>query len=113
MGTRTFRPGTTVLVLTSDAGLIRLARSILEPTCTVIGRAPVGANADSRMERPDLVIIDEDSVDHNVIATARRALMRRSSPYPGSSAKPTASPFWTRTRITWRVRFEPTISQRA
>jgi two-component system, OmpR family, KDP operon response regulator KdpE len=73
MGTRISRRGATVLVLTSDAGLVRLAQSILEPACTVIGRAPLGANADSSAERADLVIIDAESVDDNVIATARRA----------------------------------------
>jgi two-component system, OmpR family, KDP operon response regulator KdpE len=73
MGTRISRRGMTVLILTSDVGLVRLARSILEPTCTVIGRPPLGANANSGVERTDLVIIDAESVDHNVIATARRA----------------------------------------
>jgi two-component system, OmpR family, KDP operon response regulator KdpE len=73
MGTRISRRGTTVLVLTSDAGLVRLARSILEPACTVIGRAPPGANSDIRPEQMDVVIIDAESVDHDVITTARRA----------------------------------------
>jgi two-component system, OmpR family, KDP operon response regulator KdpE len=73
MDTRTSRRGMTVLILTSDAGLVRLARSILEPACTVIGRAPLSANADNSIERTDLVIIDAESIDHNVIATARRA----------------------------------------
>jgi DNA-binding response OmpR family regulator len=73
MGTRIFRRGTTVLVLTSDAGLIRLARSILKPACTVIGRASLGANADIRDEQADIVIIDAESVDQDVISTARRA----------------------------------------
>jgi two-component system, OmpR family, KDP operon response regulator KdpE len=73
MGTRMSRRGTTVLVLTSDAGLIRLTRSILEPTCRVIGRAPLSANTDSRVERTDVVIIDAEMVDHNAVMTARRA----------------------------------------
>src|SRR5580700_8166936 len=73
MGMQIARRGTTVLVLTSDAGLIRLARSILKPACTVIGRAPLGASANIRAEQADIVIIDAESVDHNVIATARRA----------------------------------------
>src|SRR3984957_14590153 len=72
MGTRISRRGTTVLVLTSDAGLIRLVRSILEPACTVIGRTPLGANADIRTEQTDVVIIDAESVDHDVISAARR-----------------------------------------
>jgi two-component system, OmpR family, KDP operon response regulator KdpE len=74
MGTRTSRRGTTVVVLTSDAGLVRLAGSILEPTCKVIGRAPLSADPDNSVEeRTDLVIVDAESVDHNVIAAARRA----------------------------------------
>jgi two-component system KDP operon response regulator KdpE len=73
MGTRISRRGTTVLVLTSDAGLIRLARSILKPACRVIGSAPLGGNADIRTEQTDVVIIDAESVDHDVISAARRA----------------------------------------
>jgi two-component system, OmpR family, KDP operon response regulator KdpE len=73
MGTRISRRGTTVLVLTSDAGLIRLARSILKPACRVIGSVPLGANADIRTEQMDVVIIDAESVDHDVISAARRA----------------------------------------
>ena len=73
MGTRISRRGTTVLVLTSDAGLIRLVRSILEPACTVIGRTPLGANADICAGQTDIVIIDVESVDYDMISTARRA----------------------------------------
>jgi two-component system KDP operon response regulator KdpE len=73
MGTRISRRGTTVLVLTSDAGLIRLARSILEPACTVIGRAPLGANADICAGQTDIVIIDAESVEYDGISAARRA----------------------------------------
>ena len=58
MGMQIARRGTTVLVLTSDAGLIRLARSILEPACTVIGRALPGANEGDIAEQTDIVIID-------------------------------------------------------
>jgi two-component system, OmpR family, KDP operon response regulator KdpE len=72
MGTRISRRGTTVLVLTTDAGLIRLARSILEPACRVIGRAPLGATADVRPEQIDVVIVDDESVDHDVISVATR-----------------------------------------
>jgi two-component system KDP operon response regulator KdpE len=72
MGTRISRRGTTVLVLTSDAGLIRLARSILEPACMVIGRALPGANEGDIAEQTDVVIVDVESADHNVISTARR-----------------------------------------
>jgi two-component system KDP operon response regulator KdpE len=72
MGTRISWRGTTVLVLTSDAGLIRLARSILEPACTVIGRALPGANEGDIAEQTDIVIIDVESADHDVISTARR-----------------------------------------
>jgi two-component system, OmpR family, KDP operon response regulator KdpE len=73
MGTRISRRGTIVLVLSSDAGLIRLARSILKPACTVIGRASLDANANIRDEQADIVIIDAESVDQDVISTARRA----------------------------------------
>jgi len=73
MGTRISRRRTTVLVLTSDAGLIRLARSILEPARTVIGRAPLKGNVDIGVEQTDVVIIDADSVDRDMISTARRA----------------------------------------
>jgi two-component system KDP operon response regulator KdpE len=72
MGRRISRRGTTVLVLTSDVGLIRLVRSILEPTCKVIGRAPLSANADSSVERMDVVIIDAETVDYDVISTGKR-----------------------------------------
>jgi two-component system, OmpR family, KDP operon response regulator KdpE len=71
MGTRISRRGTTVLVLTSDAGLVRLARSILEPACTVIGRASVGVDANT--EQADIAMIDAGSVDDDVISAARRA----------------------------------------
>lgn len=77
MGTRISRRRTTVLVLTTDAGLIRLTRSILEPTCTVTGRAPLEGNAEIGLEKTDVVVIDADSADHDVISTARRA-------YPGA-----------------------------
>jgi two-component system, OmpR family, KDP operon response regulator KdpE len=73
MGRRISRRGTTVLILSSDTGLIRLARSILEPACTVIGRAPLGANADICAGQTDIVIIDAESVDYDVISAARRA----------------------------------------
>ena len=39
----------------------------------MIGKAPLGADADSSVERADLVIIDAEPIDHNVFATARRA----------------------------------------
>lgn len=73
MGTRISRRRTTVLVLTGDAGLLRLARSILAPTCTVIGRAHSGADAGLRAEMADIVIIDADAVGQDAITTARRA----------------------------------------
>jgi DNA-binding response OmpR family regulator len=72
MGTRIPRRGTTVLVLTSDAGLIRLARSILVPACAVIGRALLGCDADIRADGTDVVIIDAESVDDNMISMAKR-----------------------------------------
>jgi two-component system, OmpR family, KDP operon response regulator KdpE len=73
MGTRISRRRTTVLVLTSDAGLVRLAQSILEPGCRVAGRALHGEDADIRAERADVVIVDAESVDQDMMSTARRA----------------------------------------
>ena len=71
MGTRISRRGTIVLILSSDAGLIRLARSILKPACTVIGRASLDPNANIRDEQADIVVIDAESLDQDVISTAR------------------------------------------
>lgn len=73
MGTRISRRGTTVLVLSSDTGLIRLARSILAPACKVIGKAPLAASAEICPEQADVVIIDAESVDQDVISATRRA----------------------------------------
>jgi two-component system, OmpR family, KDP operon response regulator KdpE len=73
MGTRISRPRTTIVVLTSDAGLVRLVRSILEPACTVTGKALSGSNADICPGQTDIVIIDTESVDHDVMSTAKSA----------------------------------------
>jgi two-component system KDP operon response regulator KdpE len=73
MGRRISRHGTSVLILSTDAGLIQLVRSILEPACTVIGRTPLGANADICAGQTDIVIIDAESVDYDMISTARHA----------------------------------------
>ena len=73
MGTRFSRRRTTVLVLTGDAGLVRLTRSILEPGCAVIGRAAPGGNADMRAEQADIVIVDAQSMDLDVILAATRS----------------------------------------
>jgi two-component system KDP operon response regulator KdpE len=73
MGTRFSRRRTTVLVLTGDAGLVRLTRSILEPECTVIGRAPGGRNAEIRAERADVVIVDAQPMDLDMILAATRS----------------------------------------
>jgi two-component system KDP operon response regulator KdpE len=72
MGTRISQHGTTVLVLTSDAGLIRLARSILKPACRVTGRALLCPSTNMHAEQADIVIIDAESVDHDLISTATR-----------------------------------------
>lgn len=72
MGRRISRRSTTVLVLTSDAGLIRLARSILKPACRVTGRALLCPSTDIHAEQADIVIIDAESVDHDLISTATR-----------------------------------------
>jgi two-component system, OmpR family, KDP operon response regulator KdpE len=73
MGARISRHRTTVLVLSRDAGLVRLAQSILEPACAVIGGAHPDGNGDVREEQTDIAIIDAESVDHDVILAARRA----------------------------------------
>ena len=72
MDPRFSRRRTTVLVLTGDAGLVRLARSILEPACTVIGRAPPGGNAEMRAEQADVVIVDAQSLDLDAILATTR-----------------------------------------
>jgi two-component system KDP operon response regulator KdpE len=73
MDTRISRRRTTVLVLTDDAGLVRLARSILEPACTVIGRAPPGGIAEMRGEQADVFIVDAQSMDLDLILAATRS----------------------------------------
>jgi two-component system, OmpR family, KDP operon response regulator KdpE len=73
MGTRISPRATTVLVLTSDAGLIRLARSILKPACRVTGRALLCPSTNIHAEQADIVIIDAGSVDYDLISAARRA----------------------------------------
>jgi two-component system, OmpR family, KDP operon response regulator KdpE len=73
MDTWTFRRRTTVLVLTADVGLVRLARSILEPVCRVIGKAPSSREADMHGEQADVVIVDAQSIDIGVILTATRS----------------------------------------
>jgi two-component system, OmpR family, KDP operon response regulator KdpE len=72
MGTRISRRGTTVLILSSDAGLIRLVRSILKPACRVTGIALLCPSTNIHAERADVVIIDAESVDHDLISTATR-----------------------------------------
>jgi two-component system, OmpR family, KDP operon response regulator KdpE len=63
---------TAVLVLTDEAGLIRLARSILEPACRVTGRAPsLDGDADIAAKQADVLIFD--TVDLDVISAARGA----------------------------------------
>jgi DNA-binding response OmpR family regulator len=73
MGMRISQRDTTVLVLSNDVGLIRLAQLILAPTCTVIGRAPLSANVNLSLGQTDVVIIDEESIDHDMISAAKRA----------------------------------------
>jgi two-component system KDP operon response regulator KdpE len=73
MNTRFSRRRTTVLVLTGDAGLVRLARSILEPACMVIGRAPADGHPDIRAGQADVVLVDAQSIDLDVILAATRS----------------------------------------
>jgi two-component system, OmpR family, KDP operon response regulator KdpE len=70
MDTRTFRRHTTVLVLTADAGLVRLARSILEPACKVTARAPPCGEADTPGQEADVVILDSQSSDLEAVRAA-------------------------------------------
>lgn len=72
MGTQRSRRGTAVFILTDDAGLLRLVRSVLEPACTVIGGSSLGDDADIRPENMEVVLIDTESVDHDAIAVVRR-----------------------------------------
>jgi two-component system KDP operon response regulator KdpE len=72
MDTRFSRRRTNVLVLTGDAGLVRLARSILEPACTVIGGAPPVGNTETWAEQSGIVIVDAQSIGIGVILTATR-----------------------------------------
>jgi two-component system, OmpR family, KDP operon response regulator KdpE len=72
MNTRISCSRTTVLVFTGDSGLIRLARSILEPACMVIGRAPSNENLEVPAEQPEVVIVDAMSIDLDAILAARR-----------------------------------------
>jgi two-component system, OmpR family, KDP operon response regulator KdpE len=76
MDTRTFRRRTTVFVLTADAGLVRLVRSILEPVCTVIGKAPSSREGDVHGEPADIILVDAQFIDLDVILA-----VRPSSPY--------------------------------
>jgi DNA-binding response OmpR family regulator len=73
MGMRISQRDTTVLVLSNDVGLIRLAQLILAPTCTVTGRAPLRANVNIPLGQTDVVIIDAESIDHDMISAAKRA----------------------------------------
>jgi DNA-binding response OmpR family regulator len=73
MGMRISQRDTTVLVLSNDVGLIRLAQLILAPTCTVTGGAPLRANVNIPLGQTDVVIIDAESIDHDMISAAKRA----------------------------------------
>jgi two-component system KDP operon response regulator KdpE len=72
MGPQISHRRTAVLVLTDEVGLVRLARSILEPSCRVTGRALLlDGDADIAAKQPDVVIFD--TVDLDVISAARRS----------------------------------------
>jgi two-component system KDP operon response regulator KdpE len=62
---------TAVFVLSDEAGLIRLVRSILEPACKVTGRASLlEGDADIAAQNPDVVIVDV--VERDALSAARR-----------------------------------------
>jgi two-component system, OmpR family, KDP operon response regulator KdpE len=68
MGTRAPRRQTNILVLTSEVGLVRLARSILKP-----GYEVAGANTATGSDWPDIVIVDAETVDLDELSRAKQA----------------------------------------
>jgi two-component system, OmpR family, KDP operon response regulator KdpE len=68
MGTRAPGHQTKILVLTPEVGLVRLARSILKP-----GYEVAGANRATGAHRPDIVIVDAETVDFDMLSRAKQA----------------------------------------
>ncbi|WP_113890483.1 winged helix-turn-helix domain-containing protein [Roseiarcus fermentans] len=73
MGARVPGRCTTVLVLTGEPALVRLARSILEPDRIVSGSAPFGPESLAVAGAADIVVIDLEAVDQDAILAVRRA----------------------------------------
>jgi two-component system, OmpR family, KDP operon response regulator KdpE len=73
MNARASRPRTLVLVLSNEIQLHRLLRSILEPTGRKVVAAPPSVLDGSPTERPDLVIVDLDRLDHHIAGRAKSA----------------------------------------
>ncbi len=63
---------TTVLLLTTDAGLVRLARSILQPGRRVSAGAPFGA-VPRAAAAADVVVVELDAVNRKTLDAIRRA----------------------------------------
>ncbi len=73
MDARFSGPRATVLVLSGDPGLLRLARSVLEPERKVVGHAPLTTPARRATYATDIVVADLDTIDSQVIMRVRRA----------------------------------------
>src|SRR5580698_102745 len=67
------RPRTLVLALSDEVQLQRLLRSILEPTGRKIVAAPLSALEGLPTERPGVVIVDLDHLEHGVAGRAKQA----------------------------------------
>ena len=68
MATRASGRRTNVLALTSEVELVRLLRSILEPSCKV----KLAANPAPSHESPDIVIVDAENVDLAALSQSKR-----------------------------------------
>jgi two-component system KDP operon response regulator KdpE len=72
MNSRASRPRTLVLALSDEVQLQRLLRSILEPSGCKVVAAPRSALEGLPTERPDVVIVDLDHLDHRVAGRAKQ-----------------------------------------
>jgi DNA-binding response OmpR family regulator len=72
MNLRASRPRTLVLALSDEVQLQRLLRSILEPSGCKVVAAPRSALEGLPTERPDVVIVDLDHLDHRVAGRAKQ-----------------------------------------
>jgi two-component system, OmpR family, KDP operon response regulator KdpE len=73
MDARAYGRRTTVLMLTDEPALVRLARSILEPGRMVSGGAPLGPESLAAAGAADVVVIEVDAVDPDTLAEVRSA----------------------------------------